>query len=174
MKRILKASTRVFLKKLAMSFVYFAMLFVIPLFEKIKYANMIYSFIICIFLYYWLWRDISSEGRKHIAKSQTPFVGLFIGLLSEVITIVMISLMFVFKNAAWAKILYFIYNLPHVGFIKPVGTILPLPNVGAIYFLPFVITTLFCAAAYFAGYKKIDFTASVTNKIIYKNESEDK
>ena len=139
MNRIISAVIKVLAKKLCMSFVFFAMLFLIPLVENINNGVAYYSAFICILLFYWVCRDMSKEGRKHISKSQSPLWGLYAGLLAESITAVLCLVMLAFKQSfGWANILYLIFNISFAGFISPAGKIFEM-TFNALYFLPVIL-----------------------------------
>lgn len=174
MKRIISAALKILAKKLCMSFVFFAMLFLIPLVENIKYGAAYYSAFICILLFYWLCRDLSREGRKHMSKTQTPFLGLFIGLAAESVTLLLCLVMLIFKQSfSGANILYLLFNISFAGFLSPEGNFFEM-TFTALYFLPVVLVPLFSAAAYYLGYRQIDFWGEIFNKLIFKSGGDEK
>ena len=174
MKRIILSALKILAKKLCMSFIFLAMLFLIQLVENIKYGAAYYSGFICILLFYWLCRDVAREGRKHISKTKTPLTGLFIGLAAESITILMCLIMLIFKQSfAVANVFYLIFNISFAGFISPQGNFLSM-TFTALYFLPVILVPLFSAIAYYLGYRQIDFWGEIMNKLMFKSEKGEK
>lgn len=173
MKRILKGAGNIAVKKLCMTFVFFAMLFVVQLFESIPGGAMIYSTFICILLFYWIFKDISAMGRKHIARSQSPLLGLYMGAVAEIPSLLMALIMFAFKGSfPFLKPVFLFYNMAFSGFFKPGGGIFLLNSPVIAFLIPVLSVPLLSAIFYYIGYKHFDVTAKVTNKIIFKEDEE--
>ena len=72
-----------------------------------------------------------------------------------------------------ANILYLLFNISFAGFLSPEGNFFEM-TFTALYFLPVVLVPLFSAAAYYLGYRQIDFWGEIFNKLIFKSGGDEK